>query len=63
LHTDGEIAEALGVHRITVWRILTEQNPPGESFIAAAIARLPDTRFDDVFAVVDPVATTQAGAA
>lgn len=54
LATLDDIADRLGVNRSTIWRLTNGKMPPGERFIAAALARIPGAGFDDIFEVVDP---------
>lgn len=54
LNTEAEIANHLGMHRISVWRILTGEAAPGIAFLAAVLASFPGITFEDVFEVVVP---------
>jgi hypothetical protein len=54
LTSDDEIADHLGVNRSTVWRVLREQQAPGNVFIACVLQRLPRVKFPDVFEIVTP---------
>jgi hypothetical protein len=46
-----ELAEHLGVHRATLYRVIGADWTPGEQFIAAVMAKY-DGKFEDLFEVV-----------
>jgi len=56
LVSDSDIAARIGLHRTTVMRLLSKQTAPGYGFIAAVLAAFPETRFEDVFEVISPIA-------
>lgn len=53
LVTDEDIADALGLNRVSVWRVRTGHSYPGDAFVArflrAAQERSREVRFEDVF--------------
>lgn len=49
------LAEILGLHRTTVWRVMEGQARPGTPFIAACISQL-GVRFEDLFTIEDVAA-------
>jgi len=46
------LAQAMGVNRSTLSRVLNGELRPGASFIAGALTALDDTTFDTLFAIV-----------
>lgn len=53
LESDYEIADALGVHRSTVGRVLADELRPGPVFIAGALSAFKTMSFTDLFEVVE----------
>ena len=51
LNGAGAIASKLGMHRISVWRLLEGDTVPGNGFIAAALDAFPDAQFPDFFEI------------
>lgn len=49
--SDYSLAKAMGVARSTVVRVLADEIRPGGTFIAGALAALPQQRFEDLFEV------------
>ena len=62
LTADGEIAARIGVHRITVSRMLKGEITPGQTFIAAVLAAFPEKRFEDLFEVPQAAASGSSAA-
>lgn len=56
LDTDTALAAHLGVNRSTLFRTVNRDASPGEKFIAQALAGFPETRFEDLFEVVESAA-------
>jgi hypothetical protein len=51
LPTDEDAAYALGMSRVTVWRIRTGQTAPGMSFIAKVLNLMRGAQFEELFEV------------
>jgi hypothetical protein len=54
---DAAIADRLGIHRISIWRLLRAESAPGNAFIAAALDAFPDANFPDFFEITRDDAT------
>jgi len=50
--SDQARADAIGVHRISLGKVLKGQVAPGEQFIAGLLAAFPELEFKDLFEVV-----------
>lgn len=50
--SDYKLAEAMGLNRSTVARVLSGDLRPGAAFIAGSLAALSPMQFDDLFAVI-----------
>ena len=53
LHSDRDVADALGIQASTAWRTGTGATGPSERFIAGALRAFPDARFETLFHCVD----------
>lgn len=54
LHSDYALAQAMGVNRSTVTRVIKGELPPGPAFIGGALTALRG-QFDDLFEIVHVV--------
>jgi transcriptional regulator with XRE-family HTH domain len=51
LPTDEHVADALGLSRVTVWRVRTGQTAPGMRFIARVLNLMRGAQFEELFEV------------
>lgn len=54
LQTKTALADAMGIDRATVQRVLSGDALPGTTFIAAALDAFPELAFEDLFDLVAP---------
>lgn len=50
--SDSDLADALGVHRTTVYRVLKDEMPPGIPFLAGAVLAFGVEWFGDLFEAI-----------
>ncbi len=47
-----DLAEAVGISEVSIYRTLEGRNPPGGKFIAGLLAAFPALDFNDLFEIV-----------
>jgi hypothetical protein len=60
LDNETAIAGHLGMHRVSVWRLLRGEVEPGTNFIGAVLDTFPDATFEEFFEVTRTVAIREA---
>jgi hypothetical protein len=60
LTTPAAIGARIGMHRITVWRLLNGEVEPGTNFIGAVLDTFDGAKFEDFFKVTRSVTVQEA---
>jgi len=49
LDNDQALGDAMGLDKVSVWRVRTGRHNPGAEFVSKFLALRPDLRFEDAF--------------